>query len=152
LTQGAYTSASWSNFTAALAAAKTARDQNYSASVSADAGLAKGKDDLTAAFNGLSTTVSSVNVETPRQFALSQNYPNPFNPATAVSYQLSAVSFVRLCVYDALGREVATLVNETQPAGSYAVRWDATSHPSGVYYCRIIAGSVTQTRKMVLAR
>jgi hypothetical protein len=152
LTQGVYSTTSWSNFTTALSAARAARDQNYSLSVSADAGLTKGKDDLTAAINGLSGTVSSVSKHIPAEFGLSQNYPNPFNPTTAISYQLSAVSFVRLCVYDALGREITTLVNETQPAGRYAVRWDGSSHPSGVYYCRMVAGSVTQTRKMVLAR
>jgi hypothetical protein len=152
LTQGSYNAPSWTNFQSTLSAAKTARDQTYSVSVSADAGLTKGKDDLTAAIKGLSTTVSSVSEYTPAEFGLRQNYPNPFNPSTVISYQLSAVSFVRLCVYDALGREVATLVNEIQPAGSYAVRWDGASHPSGVYYCRMVAGSVTQTRKMVLAK
>jgi endo-1,4-beta-xylanase len=152
LTQGTYTTTSWSNFTTALSAARTARDQNYSVSVSADAALTKGKDDLTAAIIGLSGTVSSVSDNIPAEFGLRQNYPNPFNPSTAISYQLSAVSFVRLCIYDALGREVATLVNEIQSAGSYVVRWDGTSHPSGVYYCRMVAGSVTQTRKMVLAK
>jgi GH35 family endo-1,4-beta-xylanase len=152
LTQGTYTTASWSNFTTALSAARTARDQNYSVSVSADAALTKGKDDLTAAINGLSGTVSSVSDYTPAEFGLSQNYPNPFNPTTTIRYQVETTGSVMLKVFDVLGREVATLVNDIQPAGSYTVRWDGASHPSGVYYCRMVAGSVTQTRKMVLAR
>lgn len=152
LTQGTYTSASWSNLTAALAAARTAKDQNYSAFVSADAALAKGKDDLTAAINGLSTIASSVNVETPRQFALSQNYPNPFNPSTAISFQLSAVSIVRLTVYDALGREVAILVDEEQPAGFHTVAWNAQNFPSGIYVYRIVAGDRVDSKKMLLMK
>ena len=152
LTQGAYTNASWSNFTAALSAARTARDQNYSTNVPADAALAKGKDDLTAAINGLSTMVSSVNTETPGQFALGQNYPNPFNPSTAISFQLSAVSFVKLTVYDALGRAVATLVDEARPAGSYTVTWNAQNLPSGVYVYRIVAGDYVASKKMLLTK
>jgi GH35 family endo-1,4-beta-xylanase len=152
LTQGTYTSASWSNLTTALAAARTAKDQNYSAFVSADAALAKGKDDLTAAINGLSTIASSVNVETPRQFALSQNYPNPFNPTTAISYELSANSFVDLKVYDALGRMVAILVDGEKPAGSHTVTWNAQNFPSGIYIYRIVAGHNVDSKKLLLAK
>jgi hypothetical protein len=153
--RGAYNAPSWSAFQTALASAVTARDQDYTTSLPADASLGAAKNSLMSAISGLSTTVSAVESESDQiagQFRLLQNYPNPFNPSTAISYQLSVVSFVRLGVYDALGRELTTLVNDTQPAGSYVVHWDATSHPSGVYYYRIIAGSVTQTRKMVLAR
>jgi hypothetical protein len=88
----------------------------------------------------------------PITWSLGQNYPNPFNPATVVSYQLPAVSEVRLAVYDLLGREVATLVNEKKPAGSYTVRFDASGLASGVYLYRMMAGSFVQTRKMILLR
>jgi hypothetical protein len=88
----------------------------------------------------------------PDRFRLEQNYPNPFNPTTVVSYQLSVVSRVKLGVYDLLGREVAVLVNEVREPGTYSARWDASACASGVYYCRLVAGSFVQTRPMLLVR
>lgn len=88
----------------------------------------------------------------PASYALNQNYPNPFNPATVISYQLPVVSKVRLTVYDVLGREVATLVNEMKPAGSYTARWNAAGFASGVYFYRIEAGKFTETRKLMLMK
>jgi len=85
-------------------------------------------------------------------FLLDQNYPNPFNPSTAISFQLPAASFVTLKVFDVLGREVATLVNEVQAAGRYTVRWIASSLPSGIYLYRIQAGGYVETRRMVLMK
>ena len=88
-------------------------------------------------------------------FSLQQNYPNPFNPSTKVSFVISSASggsFVSLKVYDLLGREVSTLVNEYKPAGSYNVSWNAADFPSGVYYYRLQAGSEIQVRKMVLMK
>ena len=93
------------------------------------------------------------------KFELAQNYPNPFNPLTAISFQLSAVSDVKLAVYDALGREIAVLVQDEQQPGSHIVRWNASSVSSGVYFCRLDAhrldGNTTafvQIRKMVLVK
>jgi hypothetical protein len=88
----------------------------------------------------------------PLQYALSQNYPNPFNPATLISYQLPVARNVRLVVYDLLGREVAILVNERKAPGNYEVRFDAGGLASGVYLCRLTAGSFVQTQKMILVR
>ncbi len=88
----------------------------------------------------------------PAWFELGQNYPNPFNPTTAISYQLPAISFVTLRVFDMLGREVATLVNEICQPGVYAVHWDASSFPSGVYVYRLQAGANVASRKMVLVK
>jgi hypothetical protein len=88
----------------------------------------------------------------PNSFALEQNYPNPFNPTTAVSYQLPAVSDVRLVVYDILGRKAAVLVNEKKAPGRYEVRFDATGLASGVYLYRLTAGNFVQTRKMVVVK
>ncbi len=87
-----------------------------------------------------------------KQFSLSQNYPNPFNPGTAISYQLSAVSFVRLKVFDALGRDVATLVEHEIPAGSHTITWNAQNLPSGVYIYRLIAGNHVASKRMLLLK
>ena len=89
----------------------------------------------------------------PTTFALNQNYPNPFNPTTAISYKLSALSRVTLKVYDVLGREVATLVNdEVQQAGTHEVRFDASRLPSGVYFYTVRFGGMSLTKKMVLLK
>lgn len=88
----------------------------------------------------------------PEEFALHQNYPNPFNPTTAISYQLTAVSFVRLSIHDALGREVATLVSETKSAGIHTVSWDARDFPSGIYVYHIVTGNRIASKKMLLIK
>ncbi len=92
-------------------------------------------------------------------FYLSQNYPNPFNPSTIISYQLPINSFVNLKIYNVLGQEVTTLVNKDQLAGQYKVKFDASNLPdgrhglaSGVYVCRIQAGSFVQAKKMVFLK
>ena len=85
-------------------------------------------------------------------FKLFQNYPNPFNPTTKIRYEISERSLVTLKVYDVLGREVATLVNEEKPAGSYEVNFDATELTSGIYFYQLKAGKFLQTKKMILLR
>jgi hypothetical protein len=90
--------------------------------------------------------------EIPKEFNLSQNYPNPFNPSTVISYQLPVSSKVIIKVYDALGKEVRTLVNEEKPAGSYSVSFDATALSSGFYFYKITAGNFISTKKMILLR
>ncbi len=88
----------------------------------------------------------------PNRFLLSQNYPNPFNPSTMISYQLPADGYVTLKVFDILGREVRTLVNERQIAGDYSVIFNASSLPSGVYFDRLEARNSIETKKMVLMK
>jgi hypothetical protein len=102
----------------------------------------------------LKTTVQVAEgrVSTSRRYVLEQSYPNPFNPSTVIEYQIPARSHVTLKVYDAVGREVAVLVDEEKPEGRYPVTWDAGTLPSGVYFCRITAGAFMHTRKMVLMR
>ena len=90
--------------------------------------------------------------ERPAHFSLEQNYPNPFNPTTHFEYRVAAAVFVALKVYDALGREVATIVDEVKQPGVYQVEWDAKSFPSGVYTCRMQAGSYSSSKKVVLLR
>ena len=90
--------------------------------------------------------------ETPRTFALRQNYPNPFNPSTAISFDLDRTAGVTLNVFDALGRRVAVLHEGTLPAGSYEVTFQAAALPSGVYYYRLEADGLNQTRAMLLMK
>ncbi len=92
------------------------------------------------------------NGERPSSFALSQNYPNPFNPSTTIGYQLPTASLVSLKMFDVLGRETATLVNEAKESGSYTVTFDASNLTSGVYYYRLSAGTFTETKKLLLLK
>ena len=103
----------------------------------------------------LSELVTSVEVtddKLPTHFSLLQNYPNPFNPSTTISYTLSTSDFVSLKVYDVLGNEVAILVDEEKPAGSYEVEFDATDLSSGIYFYQLQAGSFIETKKMILMK
>ena len=85
-------------------------------------------------------------------FSLSQNYPNPFNPLTSIHYAIGKRQFVTLKVYDILGNEIATLVNDEKSAGNYEVNFNASNIPSGVYFYRLQAGSFIQTNKMILLK
>jgi hypothetical protein len=85
-------------------------------------------------------------------FSLEQNYPNPFNPATTVKYQIPESDLVNLKVFDVLGNEVATLVNEKQPAGSYEVEFSASELASGIYLYKLVSGSFVETKKMILLK
>ena len=98
------------------------------------------------------TTGVEDNAVQPSAYTLLQNYPNPFNPSTMISYQLAKAGYVKLTVYDLLGREVATLMNDVQSAGIHAVTWNAMKNASGIYYCRLSSGFSTQTRKLVLTK
>ncbi len=86
----------------------------------------------------------------PKYYNLLQNYPNPFNPTTVINYDLPVTSLVRLVVYDLLGREVTTLVNEKKHAGMYSVQWDASRMASGIYFYRLNTGSFSATKKLIL--
>lgn len=88
----------------------------------------------------------------PITFALKQNYPNPFNPSTQIDFDIPQASNVTLKVYDMLGREIATLVNENMISGKYSTTWDASSFSSGTYFYRIKAGDFVDTKKMVLVK
>ncbi len=96
--------------------------------------------------------VHPVSQNIPKNFTLEQNYPNPFNPMTNVKFQMPNAAFVKLTVFDILGREVSTLVNEQLEAGTYEVSWDASAYPSGVYFYRIKAESYSETRKMLMIK
>ena len=85
-------------------------------------------------------------------FSLSQNYPNSFNPSTMVEYSIPQTAFVTLKVYNILGREIATLVNEEKTIGNYEVEFDGKNLPSGVYFYKFKVGDFIEIRKMVLLR
>jgi hypothetical protein len=100
----------------------------------------------------LLTSVEHAGENTPTAFELFQNYPNPFNPSTKIGFKVQGSGFTSLKVYDVLGQEVATLVNENLQPGSYEVTFDATGLASGVYYYRLRSGEFTQTKRMMLAK
>lgn len=102
---------------------------------------------------GLITNINEfVSSEIPTSFQLYQNYPNPFNPSTVVSYQLSVDSKVSLKVFDVLGNEIITLVNENKNAGSYSITFDATGLTSGIYFYTLRTNEFVQTKKMLLMK
>ncbi len=88
----------------------------------------------------------------PKHFSLSQNYPNPFNPATRIQYELPQDAHVSLKVFNTLGQEVVTLVNDEKIAGGYNVEFNASDLPSGIYLYRFIAGDFVQIRKMAVVK
>ena len=98
------------------------------------------------------SNVIEVDVVLPIEFSLEQNYPNPFNPATSIRYAINSKQKVHLLVYNVLGKEIATLVNEAKPAGNYEVSFDASKLSSGVYFYQLQAGSFVETKKMILIR
>ncbi|MCB0732916.1 MAG: T9SS type A sorting domain-containing protein, partial [Ignavibacteriae bacterium] len=107
-----------------------------------------------------------------KEFTLSQNYPNPFNPSTTIEYTIPSASVIlseaknikdfssrapqndnmKLIVYDVLGREVATLVNQHQKPGNYSIQFDGSNLASGIYYYQLKIGSFIQTKKMILLK
>ena len=97
-------------------------------------------------------SVKSFDAAVATDYQLSQNYPNPFNPSTTIAYTIPASSNVRITVFDMLGKEIATLVDEIRPAGSHAVQFDGSDLASGVYFYRMTAGTQTQTAKMLLIK
>lgn len=88
----------------------------------------------------------------PKEFRIYTNYPNPFNPVTTIKFDIPKISFTELTIYNLLGREVTTFVNEQLKPGSYEVEWDASNYPSGVYFCKLSAGEFTETKRMVLVK
>jgi hypothetical protein len=110
---------------------------------------------VSAQFFHFTTTIAATGVEdeiVANNFELSQNYPNPFNPMTTINYSIAERSNVILKVYDMLGKEVATLVNEVKEAGQHTVNFDASNLASGMYIYKINAGNFTDTKKMILMK
>jgi hypothetical protein len=88
----------------------------------------------------------------PIEYELSQNFPNPFNPTTTINYSILSDRFVKLIVFNAIGEEVAILVNEFKEAGNYEINFYAGELTSGIYFYKIIAGTFIETKKMMLLK
>ena len=88
----------------------------------------------------------------PNQFYLYQNFPNPFNPTTTIKYEIPERSFVSIRVFDVLGNEITTLVNEEKPAGGFKVEFNGANLPSGIYFYILTAGEYNSTRKFILLK
>lgn len=97
-------------------------------------------------------TSINYNVDKMLNFDLSQNYPNPFNPITKIKFSIPKSDIVQIKIYNILGKEVIKLINDYKPVGTYEVEFDARNLPSGVYFYRIISGSYSETKKMILLR
>jgi hypothetical protein len=103
-------------------------------------------------FDGLTIGISVISSEVPSKFKLYQNYPNPFNPATRIIFDVADYSMIRITIFDALGREIKTLVNENLKSGKYEIKWNAENYASGVYYYQMTEDNFVQTRKMILLK
>ncbi|MCX6162704.1 MAG: T9SS type A sorting domain-containing protein [Ignavibacteriae bacterium] len=113
---------------------------------------ANGADNVWSA-QGCSGIITGItNPETPVSYSLKQNYPNPFNPSTKISFAIPRQGFVTLKIYDILGKEVATLVNEKKEAGEYIVDFNASNLTTGVYFYKLEAGNFSRTMKMLLVK
>jgi hypothetical protein len=93
------------------------------------------------------TSVESMLNNFPVNFTLQQNYPNPFNPSTQITYSIPKLSNVSIKVYDILGQEIATIVNDKKPKGVYTIRWDAQNVPTDLYFYRLVTGEYELIKK-----
>ncbi|MEI7907988.1 MAG: T9SS type A sorting domain-containing protein, partial [Bacteroidota bacterium] len=109
-------------------------------------------DSATAKYPKISTSVQKSNVQSPNGFLLEQNYPNPFNPSTRINFSIGTSSYVSVKVFDALGREVRSLVSQQLETGSYTVPLSAENLSSGMYYYTMQAGNYKETKKMMLMK
>ena len=98
------------------------------------------------------TGIKVIGTEIPESYNLYPNYPNPFNPSTQIRFDLPLSSFVKILIYNVLGKEVNTLVNEELKAGKYSVDWFAANYSSGVYFYKLITIDFTETKKMILVK
>ena len=98
------------------------------------------------------TSVERMDNEVPQRHELGQNFPNPFNPTTTIEFSVVNAGYVTLTIYDALGGEIQTLVNQNLAPGRYGTQWNASEIPSGVYFYRLTAGLFVQTKKLVLLK
>jgi hypothetical protein len=108
-------------------------------------------DDITIVDNNLTTDIDEP-VETNGNISVLQNYPNPFTSTTTIKYRITKPGLVSLKIFDVLGTEVASLVNEKKPIGEYSIDWNAAESKNGIYFCKLQNGSFTEVRKMLLIK
>ncbi len=108
--------------------------------------------DISEEYFAITSIFDNDHKENAKTFQLYQNYPNPFNPSTKINYSIPWTSLVILKVYDILGKEVATLINEEKSVGNYKVEFNASNLSSGIYFYRMQAGSFVSTKKFILLR
>ena len=96
--------------------------------------------------------VNQVSSKIPERFSLYQNYPNPFNLSTNIRFDILKSSYIKLTIYDILGKEVSVFINENLTAGIYEVSWDGSVYPTGVYFYRLVTGNFVNVKKMVLIK
>ena len=101
---------------------------------------------------GNPTGIFSMANAIPQSYGLHQNYPNPFNPSTKIKFELPKLSNAKLVIYDVLGREVATLVNEQLKPGSYEVEWDGSNYASCIYFYQLVIEGFVETKRMILIK
>ena len=97
-------------------------------------------------------SINKISKLVPTSYLLHQNYPNPFNPVTKIKFDIPKSSFVKMVVYNSLGHEVATLVNEKLGAGSYETNWDGSGYPSGIYFYKLVTDKFVEVKKMALIK
>ena len=117
-------------------------------------GFNTSSDFITLKYSNL-TAIQPLTNEVPAEYSLSQNYPNPFNPTTKIQFTIpssSSVAQTFLSVYDMLGREVSTLVNQQLSPGTYEVVWDTSNYSGGVYFYKLSSGVFSETKKMILIK
>ncbi len=114
-------------------------------------GIGTGYDYATIKYSQ-SIGIQNISSEIPSTYSLSQNYPNPFNPSTNIKFELPKSNYVTLKIYDALGREIETLVNEKLAPGTYEVDWNGSNYPSGVYFYRLMTDNFNETKKMLMIK
>jgi len=109
---------------------------------------------MTGSFTATPIGIIPISSNVPEKFNLYQNYPNPFNPVTKIKFDIPSIASgsAKLTVYNILGSEVASLVNEQLNAGTYEVKWNASNYPSGVYFYTLQAGAFTETKKITLIK
>ena len=105
-----------------------------------------------AIFDTIDVGISNFNSQIPDKFSLYQNYPNPFNPVTNIKFDIAKSTNTSIVIYDMLGKEISSLVNQVLAPGSYQYSFNAASFPSGIYYYRIKTNEFTDIRKMILLK
>ena len=148
---------SWSSFSNGFGVSNSANTRiTSSVGVAFDGSTSNGTSIIITGFLSnyglIITGIDDKQAFVPTVYRLNQNYPNPFNPSTIINFQIPEEGFVTLKVYDILGREVKTLVNENKTAGNYKIDFDAGKLASGVYVYRLNSKNFTEAKKMLLLR